>query len=200
MPKKIDYTGHRHGHLTLLKFSRPGGPGVGQFWLARCDCGKIKEVQAKDVYHKKVKTCGKCEYTKELMVTASRKNYGRIDHNKRLLNKRYKQCVKMAIVRSIDWQIDIKDFERLAHSACFYCDAPAPKGLHGVDRLDPKLPYTLDNVQPCCTPCNVSKARRNFPEFLEMCIKIVNNFQRQLGRNLVEPINTIDKPTEPMVG
>ena len=40
---------------------------------------------------------------------------------------------------------------------CHYCGGRLNPTGSGLDRKDPKIGYMLDNVVPCCNPCNTAK-------------------------------------------
>jgi|JI10StandDraft_1071094.scaffolds.fasta_scaffold263359_2 hypothetical protein len=61
---------------------------------------------------------------------------------------------------------------------CWYCGL-SPKdskyGFNGCDRIDPDLPYTMDNCRPCCTDCNVSKGGLTLRQFISQTARISMN-------------------------
>jgi len=71
-------------------------------------------------------------------------------------------------------------FEVLRTQPCFYCTAPLPLAGHGLDRIDPQKGYTLDNVRPCCTDCNVAKNNLAESEFIKWLLRIQNNYLKKL--------------------
>ena len=46
--------------------------------------------------------------------------------------------------------------------------------VQGIDRWINSLPYTSDNVAPCCWGCNRAKGNMDGPEFIEHIKKIAN--------------------------
>jgi hypothetical protein len=54
-----------------------------------------------------------------------------------------------------DWSITFEEYENLLNRACFYCGSSIlnQKGV-GLDRIDNKKGYLLNNVLPCCGDCN----------------------------------------------
>lgn len=61
---------------------------------------------------------------------------------------------------------------------CWYCGL-SPKdskyGFNGCDRIDPDLPYTVDNCRSCCTDCNVSKGGLTLRQFISQTARISMN-------------------------
>lgn len=79
------------------------------------------------------------------------------------LQRRFNFCVlqtKRRVNRIVDWTIRFDDFKWLVEQPCWYCDAPAghTRFGSGLDRIDPKKGYHLDNVYPCCRTCNTLKS------------------------------------------
>ena len=43
---------------------------------------------------------------------------------------------------------------------CYYCNLELNETGIGLDRLDNKNGYNIDNVVPCCGPCNYTRGNR----------------------------------------
>ena len=50
-------------------------------------------------------------------------------------------------------------YEEVASRPCCACGAPTGGGV-GLDRIDNRAGYTVDNVRPMCGPCNVGRGKR----------------------------------------
>lgn len=72
-------------------------------------------------------------------------------------SSRFKAAVRQAIHRGHAWTIRPAEYDRLVSSPCYRCGAPTGSGC-GLDRLDNARGYDLDNVRPCCGPCNLLNA------------------------------------------
>lgn len=73
--------------------------------------------------------------------------------------------------RNIEWKLSVSDFLNLVKKDCYYCGAnPVQRSVtvhnkskkfetavNGIDRIDSKKPYVLENCVPCCTKCNYMK-------------------------------------------
>lgn len=58
MPALMDLSGERFGRLVFIKRA-PNAPGSPRTrWLARCDCGNEKEVDAHHVRYGRIQSCG----------------------------------------------------------------------------------------------------------------------------------------------
>jgi len=84
--------------------------------------------------------------------------------------------------------ISESEFTDIIRSRCFYCDSlPANKSVaqsgmillySGVDRLDNKGGYTLENCVPCCKTCNFMKRTLSLVDFIAQCREIVKTFDK----------------------
>lgn len=190
MPAKINYSGQKYGHLTLLSYSRPGGAQVGAYWLTKCDCGEVKEVIAKDIVKGRIKTCGKCQYHRDLIQKgtdesrkksmAYRKSPSGMEIGHRHL---YKTYCENAAHRGYSWNLSQEDFLKLTKGNCHYCNTPPSKEFkrqgrryyilyNGIDRVDNSLGYTLQNCVSCCTDCRRMKGTYSVQKFRDLCMKV----------------------------
>jgi Homeodomain-like domain len=76
--------------------------------------------------------------------------------------------------RNKDFTLSDKDVLNLCRAPCFYCGS-MPSSYHyrvieerlnGIDRLDSKKGYNLDNCVSCCIVCNIMKNNFGFQEFM----------------------------------
>ena len=65
----------------------------------------------------------------------------------------------------IEFNLNFEQFKFLVTKPCWYCKDSSK--LVGIDRLNPKKGYTLDNVAPCCWTCNRAKSNMTRFEFYE---------------------------------
>lgn len=170
-----DYSGSKYGHLTLLRYAKPGGSGRGAIWDARCDCGNVKQVVAKDVANGRIKTCGICEYHSRLREP-NPAGYIAVNKAQKLI---YAKLVKESVRRGNTWQLSLEEVMDITGKSCVYCgDKPSQKIKNSklvyseLDRLDPMVGYTLTNVVPCCYTCKQMKSGRNYQKFLDKVVKI----------------------------
>jgi hypothetical protein len=70
------------------------------------------------------------------------------------------------------WMLSDEFALQLCHSACHYCGhISTPR--NGIDRKDSKRGYELDNVLPCCWPCNHAKRDMPYEQFLRQIGKTI---------------------------
>ena len=62
MPVALDLTNQRFGNLTAIE--KAPSRNKKTYWLCRCDCGNVKEVQTSHLKSGSIKTCGECEFSK----------------------------------------------------------------------------------------------------------------------------------------
>lgn len=166
--KYNDLSGKRLGKLLVIErdfskdYPRP-------YFLCKCDCGKTKTICSSNLTRstRPSRSCG-------CMLIESRKlSYG--ESNRRALYKKYKLSAKK---RGIDFNLSQDDFLMLTAKDCVYCGKEPEMVLNGkrsygkcvyngVDRIDNKKGYELDNCVPCCKLCNRMKAALTMEEFLE---------------------------------
>lgn len=54
----LDLTGNSYGRLNVLKKSKKTGSNYKKYWLCKCDCGVIVEVEQSQLRRGKTKSCG----------------------------------------------------------------------------------------------------------------------------------------------
>lgn len=143
-----DITGKICNKLTAIKFIRTdkvqwsdGRDRSCAVWLWKCQCGNEIEAQARYVERGFKKSCG-CHVRRGEQSVAYHVYYKYVADGGNL-------------------QFD--DFYRLSQMPCHYCGAELSncakrKGnefkYNGLNRLDNSRGHDLDNVVPCCWPCN----------------------------------------------
>ncbi len=70
--------------------------------------------------------------------------------------------------RNIPFLIEYKQFEGFWQAPCAYCGAEIE--TIGLDRIDSDGPYHIDNVVPCCWPCNHNKGTQTLEEWTEITL------------------------------
>lgn len=84
-------------------------------------------------------------------------------HRKRpqqdLIKQRWKQCLyecKRRKKNNFEWLISLEDFRALCLRDCWYCGGVLGKVKFGkgLDRINNKGHYEIENVLPCCRTCN----------------------------------------------
>ena len=101
----------------------------------------------------------------------------RLPDGKACFNNLYNQYRSGAKIRNLDFNLTKEECHYLFQQNCFYCNA-LPNNIYrksgsageyiynGIDRIDSKLGYQIDNVVPCCKVCNYAKRDMPISEFL----------------------------------
>lgn len=114
------------------------------------------------------------------------------DRQRGLRNYLYNSAKNGAIKRKHEFNLSFEEFNEIISGKCYYCgEEPCeadseiiikrgdthqyPIRYNGIDRLNPKLGYFIDNCVPCCKKCNYMKHILTEDEFYKQIIKIYNN-------------------------
>ena len=156
-----------------------------------CDCGNEKIALLARLRKGDTQSCGclKIENANKQLVKAC-------ERNPLLKGKSEPRLATAKTVyrRYSDGNLTFKDFMELSQLNCFYCGAaPANKTnyyikkksryskerqslgyfvYNGLDRVDNGGKHDLDNVVPCCLPCNKAKLARSQKDFFEWINKV----------------------------
>ena len=168
----MDLTGMIFNRLTAIK--PVGKTKQGSIrWFCECACGGSNIVSAAHLRLGSTKGCG-CLFRFPEGEAAFNKCYGE-----------YKR--KCATDRNHKWKLSMEQFRKITSSNCYYCEqvpSNCQKGAtfngsymyNGVDRINNKRGYTIDNCVPCCFDCNKAKGTKTTKEFKEWSIRLYNNF------------------------
>lgn len=149
------------------------------YWICKCDCGTIKSIRGCTLI-KRTRSCG-CIQKEKAAITGNATGKFTIEKLQKDLFVRH---VKGAKLRKIDFEIPFDFFTKIINEDCYYCgDAPYSSIIHkykndlilkwnGMDRTNPDLGYTIDNVVPCCPPCNYAKLKQSKYAFLNWVKKV----------------------------
>ena len=129
------------------------------------------------------KECRKIErieyHSRDYVIENSKKYYQdhKIEFRRRMnihyysLNGQFHTYKKRAKRDNIKFEITEKDCIPFYNTNCSYCGSKI-NGL-GIDRIDNKLGYNLNNMIPCCSRCNFMKYIMNKDEFIKHIKQIV---------------------------
>jgi hypothetical protein len=182
-PTAQDLTGKRFGRLTVVKFAGyrtiPSGKKQAA-WRCVCDCGNVKDIRVMHLRSGTIKSCG-C-----LRVEVNSNSERGLTGFNKLLDSYKQNCKKTG--RS--WRLSKKQVRKITSSACFYCGDPPSTAwacngtksklvkdhgvymANGIDRVDSRKGYTVDNVVPCCAECNQMKSDRKLTRFVKKAEQI----------------------------
>lgn len=163
----IRYSGQDHGYSC--------GRANDKKYLCECDCGNICLVRRSRLISGHTKSCG-CLQKKAASKTGKK---SRLSIGEKPLNDLFSNYKRSAKLRCIEFNLTKDEFRSVINHNCYYCDLPpSNKQIHprikddcilysGIDRLNSKLGYRIDNIVPCCKFCNLAKASLTEEEFYQ---------------------------------
>lgn len=176
-----DETGNRYGKLTVLSFVRTNK--LTSFWKCLCDCGKSIITRGNTLRSGQVKSCGKCNIF--------------VVNEESVFKRRWRSIKSGARKRKLIVEITYEDFKEMAKLPCYYCRTEPTKSwiksravdadgntivayadLHGLDRLDSTIGYTIENVVTCCLICNRMKSDLSVEQFYRKVSEIYEYNQK----------------------
>ena len=165
--RKVNPT-ETYGHLTVHKYNTEKC-----YWQCVCKCGNIVYRSAYALRNQKYPSCGCMRNTKSTLPNRL--------SLKRSIYRYYKANAKK---KKLDFNLTEEEFYILiTKTNCSYCEAP-PSNLaktrdrpgrkkqksfkyQGIDRVNPKKGYTVENCVPCCKICNISKNNLSLSDWKE---------------------------------
>lgn len=80
--------------------------------------------------------------------------------------------------RKLAFELSKEQYTALVHGECYLCGIKtSAKHFNGIDRVDPKQGYTLENCRTCCGHCNFMKRNFTLEDFLQKCKQIVHYYK-----------------------
>lgn len=142
-------------------------------WIMRCLlCGDEFETAAYNI------TKGKAAHRCPAYIEKYGNKVGRpaIPDNGSHVNSIYAHYIQSAKVRGIVFELTKEQARIFFEQPCAYCGisptitytSPNLAGQYawnGIDRIDSKLGYTVDNCVPCCATCNFAKSTATIDDF-----------------------------------
>lgn len=81
-----------------------------------------------------------------------------------------------AIKKELVFELDSKTFEAIANKDCYYCKRPNTLyHQNGVDRMDNRIGYIVDNCVACCWDCNAMKTNMSVDDYINTCKRVAAN-------------------------
>jgi len=165
-----DLMNKRFGRLLVI--GRTKNKTNRTLWKCQCDCGTIKYITISALLRqdgKNTQSCGCLQ--KERTSKANTIGYGEASFNG--IYCTYKGKARRS---KLEFTLTKEDFKRLTKANCYYCgvepsqilkrgNSSSPYIYNGVDRVDNKKGYTLENSVACCGTCNKAKGILTYNEF-----------------------------------
>lgn len=162
--------GKRFGKLLVIE--QDGKIFTNTAWKCLCDCGNYKTVKRQYLTQGKTKSCGCNAHPVSGSGNAA-------------CNKLYGDYKIGAKARNLEFNITIEQFAELTKKDCVICKIKPsrinkyfkiPYPYNGLDRIDNKKGYLIDNVQPMCYQCNKAKGNWLDSEFKDWLKRIKENY------------------------
>jgi len=187
--KRINLTGNKNGKLTVIGYSHSYIQPSGQkraIWDAVCDCGNEIKISTSNFRTGKTISCG-C-YRKEMIKAGANLKEKGISS----FNNKYNSYRLRAInhKRKLVFALTKEQFKEIILKPCHYCGVenssvhkpkPTMNGAfisNGIDRLDSRIGYVLENCVPCCTICNMMKNKLLYDDFINQIKRIHNHVEK----------------------
>lgn len=200
-PSFIAPIGSRYSRLVVIGYTKiKQGDRFRFAYFTQCDCGNKKAVHHSYMLRGQIKSCG-C-FRKEYAHSRNKThNFGKIrklpgEVGLRSLICRYKIRAKNL---QLEFSLSDDDFRNLCKKSCYYCGSSPNQIIgkqksntknrskisienslfkyNGLDRLDSKKGYIIDNVVPCCKTCNMAKSSMSVDQFLEWLVKVTSHLK-----------------------
>lgn len=165
---KAKYIGRVYGQMEILAVTHRDPKNPHHYWVsAKCSCGTIKPVRLSGLQSGGIKSCG-CVGKAARAAANTGNTRARIAFGENAKNTLYKNYVRYAAERNLEFALSLNEFLDITAQKCFYCDVEpyhvkAPKHAHGayvyngVDRVDNSIGYIASNCVAACRPCNSAK-------------------------------------------
>lgn len=174
--------GAKYGKLLVEEETTVGTRGHIRY-ICKCDCGNRFCTTSSRLNQGLVQSCGCLRKEQTKRMGENRKGKSNLEQGQAGLNHLYNQYQNGAKKRHLDFNLTLENVKELSSKNCHYCGQPptqimnkeSEKGKYiynGIDRVDNKLGYSIDNCAPCCKVCNRAKDVMSLDEFYNWIKKV----------------------------
>jgi hypothetical protein len=178
-----DLIGTHFGRLIVTKFSEFRGNKKKPYWECLCECGNIIITSSNSLIQGDSKSCG-CLHSE---IMSNRKFEDGLAAFNRLF-RNYKNNIKR---KKLPFELTKEYFREITQRNCFYCNRKPSQTVrsdnnsgdytyNGIDRVDNKKGYTIENCVPCCEMCNKAKREIDVKDFYNWIDNIYNNLHKNI--------------------
>ncbi len=171
-----DISGMQFSRWTVLnKISRRNNGGS-VLWKCRCKCKRIGYHTSQSLISGNSKGCPKCAIYRVSSPEAAFMSLYRV----------YRAGARR---RGMSWRLSIKQFRNLTQQKCYYTSLP-PSSIcrrngreyiyNGIDRINSKLGYSVDNCVPCVGIINRMKMNMPYSTFIDMCALVTKTISEKV--------------------
>lgn len=167
----VDITGQVFGDVRVVSLiAHRIKRGENARYICQCVCGKVWQVYGSNLRRGLITSCGCRRILRQTKPSGHAAFVAVLDMIRRGASRR-----RLAFDLSED------EVKGLTQGACAYCGISPSKTKeklsgtyiwNGIDRVNPKLPYTKENCVSCCEMCNRMKRTYGLDEFLAHIHKI----------------------------
>jgi hypothetical protein len=172
----FSHIGEKHGRLTIMGtnpyYSRASRiRPTHSFCHCKCECGKEVDAFYWNLKKGVTRSCG----------CLRREHHHRLGQGAGTRRRMYRQYKRNAQRSGVDFSLTFDVFCQYIGEKCYYCgEQPGEvywKSEHvtkewgtikanGIDRINSKSGYSIENIVPCCKTCNYMKQEFTQEEFL----------------------------------
>ncbi len=130
--------------------------------------------------NKITKTCEKCRennHTQDLLRDKEHRN----ELTRNSIKEKYRCYIKDCPKRNLIFTLSYNEFVSITQTPCYYCSILQNRGFNGIDRIDSKKGYILENCVSCCQMCNYMKGSIGYSIFISRIEHILTYQQRIVG-------------------
>ena len=171
----IDMLGKSYGELTIIS-KAPATKGNGGLWNCYCSCGRTVTVRGTNFRLNRHFSCGCVRFKdRKRQKNANWQGYEEIGKKFicHLKNGAKSRGISVSITLEDIWDLYIKQGK-----VCNLSGIPISFNkpvTASVDRIDSKLPYTVDNIQLVHKDVNKIKNNLDQKYFIDLCRKVAEN-------------------------
>lgn len=159
-----DYVGTDINDLKIIGYScEVVGNQRRQYFKYICVCGRTAKARANVIKSGETQSCG--------CISAKLRSKSKtLPDNVGIINILYRSYKRVANKRELVFSLDKEQFRKLIFDNCFYCGSKpnSPKRIinyNGIDRVNNKIGYVIDNCVTCCYICNRAKSNLSLTDF-----------------------------------
>lgn len=119
------------------------------------------------------------------LTTAELSKYKKTPYNKlqSCINKAFTRYRIRCRQKNVYFELSKEQFYELSQMNCSYCELKPSNGkipymYSGLDRKEPKLGYTMQNVVPCCARCNGIKSDKLSYEEMKIAMDAIKKAKK----------------------
>lgn len=184
--RKTDLVGNKYSLLTVISIVPPDDlkdiTGGCSQWNCQCECGNVLIVPSNQLTSGRTKSCG-CAKSVWISVANSLPIKDRVE------NQLYREYRQNAERRDLSFFLTKEQFVSYLYENCFYCGEPPLNCMtkekvtgeekyyfNGIDRVNNKGGYSVDNCVTCCKLCNHAKNNLSKEDFISLAKRIAVKF------------------------